>query len=134
MSNCSTKYTVIYDAECPLCKRFTQALGIMDSKNRISFKELLDQSVYLKYPQLSQSECAEIVHMIDHKGNIYKGGEVISELAKTIPGVSKISWLIDSESSQKASDFFYNSLNKIRKFQSTMADCPKCQKNKKKNN
>lgn len=129
MLNSNSKYLIIYDIECPLCVRFKKGLSIMDIKNIITFKELQDQSIYIEYPQLNFEACSEEIHMIDSDGKIYLGGEVISQLIQELPGASKLSWLIEKESSKKTLDFFYKSLNKIRT--GTTDDCPKCNRSKK---
>lgn len=129
MQNSNSKYLIIYDTECPLCVRFKKGLSIMDIKNIITFKELQDQSIYIEYPQLNFEACSEEIHMIDPDGKIYRGGEVISQLIQELPGASKLSWLIEKESSKKTLDFFYKSLNKIRT--GSTDDCPKCNRSKK---
>ena len=129
MPTSNSKYLIIYDTECPLCVRFKKGLSIMDIKNTITFKELTDQSIYLKYPQLTFEDCSEEIHMINPDGKVFRGGEVISQLMGEIPGASKLSWLIEKESSKKTLDFFYKSLNKIRT--GTKEDCPKCNRSKK---
>ena len=101
----------------------------MDIKDQILFKELGDTSIYLDHPELSFEACSEEIHMIGIDKRVYRGGEVVSELIKEIPGVSKLSWLLDSESSKKTMDLFYQSLNRIRT--ATRHDCPKCNKSKK---
>ena len=128
--NSKYEYLLIYDDECPLCKRFKQALELMDTKGIIDFKEVADRSIYIEYPNLNQRKCEEVIHMIGEKGRIFRGGEVINELVGLFPGASKLSWLIDSESSKKATDIFYQSLNKIRGL-TKKTDCPKCNKSKK---
>lgn len=126
MPTSNNKYLIIYDAECPLCVRFKKGLSIIDIKNLISFKELNDPSVYTSNPELSPEACSDEVHMIGPKGRIFRGGEVIAELILELPGASKLSWLIEKESSKKTLDIFYNSLNRIRK--AAAGDCPKCKK------
>lgn len=121
-------YILIYDPDCPLCLRFKQALGFMDTKKNLEFKSVQDPAVYLSYPQLNKEECLDEIHMLSSSGKVFRGADVVSELITIFPGVSKISWLIEKESSKKAADFFYKSLNNIRK--AVKKDCPKCNRSK----
>lgn len=87
---------------------------MIEGGKQIDYKTIYDQGVYVKYPQLSKEKCEAEVHLIDLNGTIYRGGEAIEFLVKLIPGVSKFSWLMDSESSKKAMDMFYGKLNDMR--------------------
>lgn len=129
MLNSNEKYIIFYDPECPLCERFKKALNYIDNSKVITFKSIHDPEVFEQFPELSKEACFDEVHMMNSKKKIFKGGEVITELLTLFPGVSKLSWLIEKESSQKAADFFYKSLNNIRK--SLKSDCPKCNRSKK---
>lgn len=129
MSKSRESYIVVYDPECPLCIRFKQALSFMDHKKLITFKSVQDPEVYLVHPQLKKEACFDEVHMVNLSGKVYRGSEVVSELMTHFPGVSKISWLIEKESSKKAAEFFYKSLNNIRK--AVKKDCPKCNRSHK---
>lgn len=104
---------LIYDNECSLCTRFKKAIEILDTKNKIKFVVVSDPAIYLEHPELNQEECEEVVHLI-HEGKIYRGGEVITELAKSFPGVQKFAWLLDSDAGQGAMSAFYNQINNMR--------------------
>ncbi|MDP7319292.1 MAG: DCC1-like thiol-disulfide oxidoreductase family protein [Bacteriovoracaceae bacterium] len=108
------KVVLLYDSECSLCTRFKKALEHLDSESLIEYKSIYDQEVYLNYPQLNTEECQQEVHMIIEDGKVIRGGDVIEYLVKIFPGVSKFSWLIESESGKKAINVFYKKLNDMR--------------------
>lgn len=106
---------IIFDEECPLCVRFTQALRLVDKNKTIHYVSAYHRELYKKYPFLNQEECLEVIHMIDEQGHVLRGGQVVQELIKHIPAVEKFGWLIDNDKAQKASDAFYKKINEIRK-------------------
>ena len=108
------KHLLIYDSECGLCVRFKKALEFLDKDKKINFRSVYDQSVYVDYPELKQEECEEMIHMVAADGKILKGSDVVSFLIQLNPGVKKFSWLIESDSAEKAMGAFYGRLNEMR--------------------
>ena len=119
---------LIYDSECTLCTRFKKSLEILDFKKKMRFVAVNDLSIYLEYPELNKDECEEVVHFIDD-GRIYKGSDAITKLLEHYPGVSKFSWLLNSDSGKKTMNAFYQRLNFMRT--SGKAGCSKCGQKKK---
>ena len=108
------KHVLIYDSECSLCVRFKKALEFIDSDHKIQFRSLYEQSVYVDFPELNQEECLETIHLITNDKKILTGSDVIQFLITLNPGVKKFSWLIESESAEKAMNAFYGRLNEMR--------------------
>lgn len=109
------KPILLFDPECPLCLRFSQALRLVDPSQTIMFQSIYEEEIYVNYPELNKEECEAIIHLIDAEGNIIRGSQVVEFLVETLPAVKKFAWLIDNESSKKAIDAFYNKVNDIRK-------------------
>lgn len=120
------KIIIAFDSECTLCTRFKKGIELLDKSNRIDFISVHDEALYIKHPQLNKEECLEKVHLIDSENSIYSGGEVMSFLIKLFPTAEKLAWLIDSESSQKAMNVFYDKVNDLRK--KALKKCPNCNK------
>ena len=118
------KPILIYDAECSLCERFKKALDFIDKEGRIQKVPLQEEWLYEKFTELDKEECLDVSHLIDEKGQILKGPEVVEYLVSFYPGVKHFSWLIESESGKKAVDFFYDKVSQIRK--NLKDDCPDC--------
>lgn len=107
---------IFYDDDCTLCKRFKQAIELIDSSKSVTFRSIYEEEIYEEFPQLDFDACEEEVHMI-HEGKIYKGSQVIEELIKVIPGVKKFAWLIEKDSARSALDAFYGQINDMRGMQ-----------------
>lgn len=116
---------ILYDPECPLCLRFKQGLTYLD-KN-LTFISAREDDVYDAFPELNRQECLEKVHMITEDRQILKGPEVVDYLVKTLPGVSKLAWLLDNEQGKKVKDFFYQKVEELRELsQKKDSDCNQC--------
>jgi hypothetical protein len=76
---------------------------------------ITEENIYEDYPSLTFEDCSETIHLIDEQGQFHRGSEVVEFLIKKIPTVSKLSWLLDKDSSKKAMGSFYDKVNEIRK-------------------
>ena len=126
------KPVLLFDSECALCVRFTQGLKFLDKKKIINLLPIQDEAIYEEFTFLNFEDCSEVIHLIDEDGKVHKGGEVIKYLALKIPGVSKLSWLIESDSTQKAMDAFYEKVNSVRKSNQEKRNCTSCGRRAKK--
>lgn len=116
---------ILYDPECPLCVRFKQGLEYLDKG--LHFVSARDEEVYRHFPELSRQACLEEVHMITAENQILKGPEVVDHLVKTLPGVSKLSWLLDNEQGKKVKDFFYQKVEELRELTNKKnEECEQC--------
>lgn len=120
---------LIYDADCPLCVRFKQSLERWDSEQRITYVSLSAENVFTQFPQLDPAACAARVHYLREDGAILTGGEVITELLKHYPGVSKIAWLLETDVGKKTVEFFYQQVEAARaRLKAQDEDCGSCRK------
>ena len=115
---------ILYDPECPLCLRFKHGLSYLD-KN-LTFVSAREEEVYLEFPELSRQACLEKVHMITIEKVILSGPEVVDQLVKTLPGVSKFAWLLDNEQGKKVKDFFYQKVEELRELSTKKDSCGQC--------
>ncbi len=106
---------LLFDSECALCVRFTQALRLVDKDKKVNFVSIYDENIYEIYKDLNKEECEEIIHFITEDKKILKGGDVIEHLVSEIPSVEKFAWLLESERSKQAVDAFYKKINEVRK-------------------
>ena len=119
---------ILYDPECPLCLRFKQGLSFLD-KN-LTFVSAREDEVYAHFPDLNRQVCLEKVHMITIEGKILAGPEVVDHLVATLPGVSKLAWLLDNEQGKKVKDFFYQKVEELRELSQKKDDCNQCPRDK----
>jgi predicted DCC family thiol-disulfide oxidoreductase YuxK len=116
---------VLYDPECPLCLRFKQGLEHLDKK--LNFISARDEDVYVQFPELNRQTCLEKVHLITPQGEIRSGVEVVDYLIHTLPGVSKLAWLLENDQGKKVKDFFYQKVEELRELtRKKEEDCDQC--------
>ena len=115
---------LIYDQECTMCNRFKQALENLPGSRDINFIPLQNEDIFKKYSILDPLKCADSVHLLVEENKVLVGPEVIEHLVKIIPGISKLSWLLDKEAGKKAVGLFYKSINEYRK--SKWNPCKEC--------
>lgn len=120
------KPVLIYDEQCPLCKRFKQGLEFMDLKKKIEFRDANDDQTYKDYPQLTQDQCLTEAHFLRENGDLLTGGDIIAEISHYYPGVKKLSWLLESNMGKKVNDYFYKKVEQLRK--SSLRGCSGCGK------
>lgn len=116
---------VLFDPECPLCLRFKQGLEYLDKS--LCFVSAREEEIYLQYPELSRQACLEKVHLVTEERAILVGPEVVDYLAKRLPGVSKLAWLLDTDQGKKVKDYFYQKVEELREMsQKSDNDCDQC--------
>ena len=98
----------------------------MPGTEKITKVSIHEEGIFTFLKELNKEDCFREVHLIDERGNIIKGPDVITYLAKDFPGVSKIAWLLESQMGKTATKVFYNAVNKYR--ESLLNRCPKCKK------
>jgi predicted DCC family thiol-disulfide oxidoreductase YuxK len=123
---------ILFDPDCPLCLRFKQILERLEFDIDLSFYPIDDLGLKESFPQLNLEEVHAEVHLVldDENQSLLKGPEVIKFLTLHNESVKKHAWLLETNVGQKASELFYQSVNKVR--ESLHNHCPKC-KNKKTN-
>lgn len=116
---------VLYDPECPLCLRFKQGLEYLD-KN-LTFISARDEEIYSQFPELNRQDCLVKVHMITKDKGIISGSDVVDYLVTTLPGVSKLAWLLDNEQGKKVKEYFYQKVEELRELTNRKdEDCNQC--------
>lgn len=128
MSNLVKLPVLLYDDECPLCKRFSQSLDRIEGGKNISKVSIHTDDIYGQFPFLSKDKCLEDVHYIDEDNNLLVGSEVVEHLIVKYPVVNKFAWLIEKEMGKKSVDLFYKAASSIRK---CLGNCSKCSSRRK---
>lgn len=118
---------VLFDSKCPMCIRFAQGISKLDPESeKINVTDLHQQWIYETHEFLDYEKVQDDIHFINEKHEIFIGKEAISQMAMLIPQVKKFSWLIESESGQKALEYFHNATSRLKT--SLRKSCPECTK------
>lgn len=101
----------------------------MDFEGRINFVPVGTEEVHEQFQDIDRAESQRILHFVDERGKIHRGGEIAAALANVFPGINKIAWLLETEAGRKVSDFFYSKVNELRKSSLVTRNCSSCGKN-----
>jgi predicted DCC family thiol-disulfide oxidoreductase YuxK len=116
---------IIYDPQCSLCLRFKQGLEMLDSK--LAFIPVDNEELYQSFPELKKQDCMAQVHMITKDLNVLKGVEVVDYLIKTLPGIARFSWLLESGQGENIKIYFYKKVEELRELsQKKDNNCKQC--------
>lgn len=115
---------LIYDSECTMCNRFRQGVQRLDIHNQINCISLHDEKLYEHFPEITMEQCKETIHLLA-PNEILTGSQVIEYLIGIIPGVKKLSWLLETGQGKKTIEFFYRKVNELRNKSSSCSNCKK---------
>lgn len=115
---------ILYDENCPLCKRFKEALERIPGTEAIQMISIYDENIFNSFPQLNKNECLKEIHFIDLDLNVFKGKDAVTQIIKRFPLAEKFSWLIESEMGQKAIQYFNDIAKSYREH--LIKDCKNC--------
>jgi predicted DCC family thiol-disulfide oxidoreductase YuxK len=119
------KYTILYDSNCPLCVRFKQGLSHLLPSDFL-FRSIQDENTLKDFPQFTQEQLQQTVHMVSDAGEVFTGAQLIEVIAHHTPIVSKFAWLLETGMGHKATEFFYEKINQIK--QQIAEKCESCNK------
>ena len=85
--------TLLYDGECSFCACWVERLKAI-TKDQVEY--LPFQSSPERFPQILIEDCARSIHLIDTKGNVFKGAEVIFRILACVPGRTWPLWMYEN--------------------------------------
>jgi len=77
--------TVIYDGECPFCRRRIANLRALDRGHALEFVSLHDDRVARDFPELTRDRLLEEMHVVDAAGNVRGGASAVRYLSRRLP-------------------------------------------------
>ncbi|MCK5883394.1 MAG: DUF393 domain-containing protein [Bacteriovoracaceae bacterium] len=113
---------LLYDDQCPLCRRFSESLGRVET-TPITKVSIHDNNIYHVFPELSEDHCQLDVHYITPERKVLVGAMVVDHLIRQYPMVKKFSWLMDSEIGKRSVDLFYSATSRLRR---NIIGCKRC--------
>jgi len=81
---------VIYDADCPICRRAARRLHRWDFRRTLAFLPLDDAEVQRRWPHLSRDQLQQAMHVVTAEGRTYRGAAAMRMLSRRVPPL----WLI----------------------------------------
>jgi predicted DCC family thiol-disulfide oxidoreductase YuxK len=81
----SSKITLIYDGDCPLCRFQMKLLTWLDWFNRVRLLPIKDAEVAAIAPTLTRERLLEAIHCVTPAGRIHRGARCIRHLGLRMP-------------------------------------------------
>lgn len=117
--------TIFYDPQCVLCRRYKQALDLIDH-TAFNWLDANDDEA-IKVIDRSKEQLLSEIHILLEDSSILSGSEAMSFILTHMPGASRFAWLMEKDSTKKAIDTFHATSEKLRR--RLIKSCPSC-KNK----
>ncbi len=113
---------VFYDGKCILCRRYKQALELLD-KGNIEWYDA-NQEDSSKIINIPTNELLADLHVQLPDMTVHTGSEAMSYIIKEIPAAARFSWLMEKDSTKKAIETFHTTSEKLRR--RLIKSCPSC--------
>lgn len=78
---------VLYDGECQMCRASIQGIRNFDRSDRIEPLDLHDPGARARFPGLALEDLMEELHVVDDRGQVYRGARAINEILRIQPGL-----------------------------------------------
>lgn len=98
---------VIYDGNCPFCRRQVQRLLRWDSWGHLAFVSLHDPRVALRYPDLSHQELMTQMYLVSPRGDRYAGAGAFRYLSRHLPWLWLVAPLLHLPGTYRIWNFLY---------------------------
>ena len=113
MNNINLKWTLLYDEECSLCRKYAEIIELYDKNHNISLISL--QNHYENDQSIPFNILMEDIHLLGKRGLILKGDDAIKKLISIIPPSKPFRWMIESNTFNKSATMLYRMGKKFRK-------------------
>ncbi len=114
------KYTLYYDRDCAMCRRFTTYIKRYDTDKRITC-EAYQKAISLP-SGLTKESLSEKLHLVSSSGNIFAGGEALQELINVFPSLEQVAWMMKGRTGKLIAKSAYAIGDTLRR----VSRCRKC--------
>ena len=88
-----SRYTVVFDGRCGVCRRSVELLRRWDTEDRLRFLPFQGPGVMERYPGISEREFREAVQVIAPDGRHWSGADATEHALRQTPKGRRIAWL-----------------------------------------
>jgi predicted DCC family thiol-disulfide oxidoreductase YuxK len=83
------KLAMLYDGECEMCKAGAEAMRKFDNSGSIETLDLHDPDARANFPELKLENLLEELHVVDDRGQVFRGARAINEVLRHQKGVKR---------------------------------------------
>lgn len=78
---------VLYDGDCDMCRASIQGIRNFDRSGKIEPLDLHDPGARAKFPAFALKDLMEELHVVDGRGQVFRGARAINEILRLQPGL-----------------------------------------------
>jgi predicted DCC family thiol-disulfide oxidoreductase YuxK len=88
------RIAVLYDGACALCRVSAEAVRMFDNSGAIDLLDFHDEENRAQFPNLRMENLMEELHVIDDRGQVWRGARAVNEVLRHQHGIRGIlAWL-----------------------------------------
>lgn len=99
--------TVLYDADCGVCRHTARTLLTLDLRHRLQFERLQD-FVPTAVGEPARRELEAALHVRDERGEWHAGGDAALEIARVVPALAPLALVGRLPGMDRAADWAYD--------------------------
>ncbi|MEX2016077.1 MAG: DUF393 domain-containing protein, partial [Candidatus Hydrogenedentales bacterium] len=105
---------LIYDGECPLCRRAVDWIRVRDSANAFEFLPCQAPEREARFPAMSQAQCLEAMQLALPDGRVLAGADALPAILERLRGWRALSKVLRLPGIRHLSPFIYRQIAKNR--------------------
>ena len=107
---------VLYDGSCKMCVTATDQLRDLDTDGVIEWRDMHDEAMHRKFPNLDWTRVKDEIHLIHRDGRVRTGSRAVRDISELIGGeVGKAAArALDLPGVKDASDLIYRIVSENR--------------------
>ena len=86
-------YTVLFDGNCPFCRRAVDRLRRWDDDGVLVFLPGDSAEARAQFPDIPLAALIHALHLVGPDGQVWVGSEAVEELVNLLPGWRRFGWL-----------------------------------------
>ena len=108
------RLTLLYDDECPLCRRFKEAIESWDAEGVIDIVDLATAESQPRFRYVNFAAARQQLTVCDQLGNASHGIEALRRLTQLLPGIRRLTWVYRLPGVTPAIGKVYQDVNRRR--------------------
>jgi predicted DCC family thiol-disulfide oxidoreductase YuxK len=106
-------WILLYDEECPLCRRFVSSIERLNRGKNFS---LFSLQYYSRIDtRFSKDQLLKSLHIISDRGAVLTGGAALQKTLMLLPASRPYRWMLNGMVGRGAASTVYKTLNTIRR-------------------
>jgi predicted DCC family thiol-disulfide oxidoreductase YuxK len=114
-SPATPKLVLLYDHNCPLCRKLAEFVERLDKEALIEIVDHEDEGVRERFPDLNLDRVRQQLTVCDQMNRAWHGVEAIRRITDLLPGLRRFSWIYRLPGVTPAVGGLYRSINRQRK-------------------